>query len=422
MGAGPTRLRILVVGSGGREHALAWALHKEAEVICAPGNPGIAEDVETAPVAVTDQARLVKLARDRAIDLVVIGPEDPLLVGLADRFREAGFRAFGPGADAAQLEGSKVFSKALMAEAGIPTARHGAFEAPEPAKQFASALWAEGSGVVVKASGAALGKGAIVCDSLESANETIDDMLVRCTLGDAGKSIVVEQRLHGPEFSLLTLVSGEQYWSLPVAQDYKAAYDGNEGPNTGGMGSYSPVPSVPRPLVEQAEREVVEPLLRALATRGIDYRGVLFSGLLVHDGRPFCLEYNVRFGDPETQSIVCRLGRGLAAALLACADGREIPPVDVLDNAAVTVVVASRGYPEAPEKGFEVSLPSQPSAKIFHAGTAHKDGRLINSGGRVFGVTGVGSNLAEARLKAYETAKAIQFEGAWFRSDIAASP
>lgn len=411
-------MRILVVGSGGREHALAWALAREAEVICAPGNPGIAGDVETVPVAASDFEGLTQLALDRSIDLVVVGPEDPLIAGLADKLRSEGIAVFGPGADGARLEGSKVFSKALMVEAGIPTARHESFADPQAAKAFARDLFATCRGAVVKASGNALGKGAVVCDTVDEAERVIDAMLVDRSFGEAGSEIVVEQCLHGPEFSLLTLVSGSNYVSLPVAQDHKRAYDGNVGPNTGGMGTFSPVSSVTPDLVALTERSVVEPLLATLVDKGIEFRGVLFSGLLIDGGTPYCLEFNVRFGDPETQSVICRLGHGLAAALHACALGHPIPPIEVRDNAAVTVVVASGGYPDTPLKGFPVTLPDHPGAKIFHAGTAIKDGRLVNSGGRVFGVTGTADTVAEACATAYETAAGITFDGAWYRSDI----
>ncbi|MHB8636236.1 MAG: phosphoribosylamine--glycine ligase [Fimbriimonadaceae bacterium] len=413
-------MRILVVGSGGREHALAWALRKEADVLCAPGNPGIAEDVDVVPVSVADPAGLAALARDRAVDLVVIGPEDPLIAGLADHLRAAGLAVFGPDRAAAHLEGSKAFSKALMVAAGIPTAKHGAFAEPGAAKAFAAELCVQGGGVVVKASGVALGKGALVCDTFDEAQVVIDDMLVRRLFGDAGAKVVIEQRLRGPEFSLLTLISGRRYRSLPVAQDYKRAHDGDVGPNTGGMGGYSPVEWVTPALVERTEREVVEPLLDALDRKGIDFRGVLFAGLLVDSGTPYCLEFNVRFGDPETQSVVHRLGPGFAAALMACAHGEEIPPIEALARAAVTVVVASGGYPDAPRKGFEIALPASPEAKIFYAGTALVDGRLLNSGGRVFAVTGVGVDVHSARESAYRTARAIEFEGAFMRTDIAA--
>ncbi len=412
-------MRILVVGSGAREHALAWRLAMEADVVCAPGNPGIAEDVETTPVATADFAGLTALALDRRVDLVVVGPEDPLIAGLGDHLRTAGLTVFGPGALGAQLEGSKVFSKELMVEARIPTASHHSFAEPGPAKEFARSLFDKCGGAVVKASGAALGKGAIVCDSLAEAQRTIDDLLVHRLLGDAGSEIVVEQRLKGPEFSLLTLVSGRHHWSLPVAQDFKRAFDGDQGGNTGGMGSFSPVGWVPREMVELAERSVVEPLLCSLQNRGIDFRGVVFSGLLVDDGTPYCLEFNVRFGDPEIQSLVRRLGSGFASALTACALGDPIPPVEVLPNAAVTVVVASGGYPDAPRKGFEIILPKKPTAKIFHAGTSVKDGKLVNSGGRVFSVTGIGASVEAARDEAYRTAREIKFEGAFMRGDIA---
>ena len=385
-------------------------------MLCAPGNPGIAEDVETAPVATSDFDGLVDLAR--SCDLAVVGPEDPLVNGLADRFRAEGIATFGPGADGARLEASKAFSKQLMEDARVRTARFQTFTELGPARLFAARLCEPGRGVVVKASGNAVGKGAFVCDSVEEAYEALDGLLIQRSLGDAGRVVVVEERLQGPEFSLLTLVSGTNYRSLPIAQDYKRAHDGGIGPNTGGMGSYSPVVSIDESVALDAEARVVEPILRALKRDGIDFRGVLFSGLLVQGGIPYCLEYNVRFGDPETQSILCRLGNGLFEALLACARGLLIPAVEVTDRAAVTVVVASRGYPNAPEKGFPVELPLDPPAKIFHAGTALKDGVLVNSGGRVFSVTGAGPTVEEARKQAYVTADAIRFEGAWRRSDI----
>jgi phosphoribosylamine--glycine ligase len=412
-------MRILVVGGGGREHALSWALAREAEVICAPGNPGIADDVEVAPVASQDTDGLVALAGQQGVDLVVVGPEDPLVNGLADRLRASQITTFGPGAAGAELEASKAFSKDFMAEAGVPTARFSSFQGSEAALAFVSELAAQGSGVVVKASGNALGKGAIVCEDEQHARETVVAMLDRRAFGDAGSTIVVEERLTGFEFSLLTLVSDSGILSLPVAQDYKRAFDGGLGPNTGGMGSCSPVAAVSAEMVSRTEAEVVLPILAALRARGIQYRGTLFSGLMVHQGRPHCIEYNVRFGDPETQSILNRLGDGFAAALLACAKGEPIPEIGVIDTCAVTVVVASAGYPDAPRKGFPISLPAEPKAKIFHAGTSLADGKLVNSGGRVFGVSGVGPTVAEARAQAYETARQIQFEGAWMRNDIA---
>ena len=409
----------MVVGSGGREHALAWKLAQEAEVHAAPGNPGISQDCIVHDVAATDFQGIVGLAKGLASDLVLIGPENPLIDGLADMLRAEGIATFGPGAAAAQLEGSKAFSKALMREARVPTADFQSFTESAPAREYARDMFEMGRPVVVKASGAALGKGVIMCDEAEEAERAIANMIDDSEFGKAGATIVVEERLRGPEFSLLTLCSDEHFVSLPVAQDYKRALDGDEGPNTGGMGSYSPVPWISDDMVRRAEDEIVRPILGAL--RGTGYRGVLFSGLMVQDGRPYCLEYNVRFGDPETQAIMMRLGSGLAAALLACAKGAPIPRLEVMDQASVCVVVASENYPGAVEKGFQIELPrSVPEGcKLFHAGTAMKDGKLVTNGGRVFGATARGGTLATARESAYKLTKSIKFDGAWCRSDIA---
>jgi len=410
-------MRILVIGSGGREHALCWKLAQEAEVHCAPGNPGIALDCAIHDVAVSDHAGLVALANTLAINLVVVGPENPLIDGLADILRAAGLPTFGPGAESAQLEGSKAFSKALMRGAGVPTASFESFTESAPAQEYARSMFAQGRRVVVKASGAALGKGVIICDSAEDAERAIAQMIDENEFGDAGSTVVVEERLSGPEFSLLTLCSDDQYWSLPVAQDHKRAGDGDTGLNTGGMGTYSPVPWISEALVRQTEEECVRPILQALK----GYRGVLFSGLMVSGGRAYCLEYNVRFGDPETQSVMMRVGRGFADALMACARGESIPPVEVLDRAAVCVVVASANYPGPVKKGVPITLPRSvdSSAKLFHAGTAMKDQQLVTNSGRVFGATAFGDDVEEARARAYELARAVQFEGRWFRNDIA---
>lgn len=412
-------MRVLVVGSGGREHALAWKLAQEAVVHVTPGNPGIAADCTVHGVAASDFQGILGLARSLSVDLVVVGPENPLIDGLADMLREAGIATFGPDAAAAQLEGSKAFSKALMHEAGVPTAAFKSFTESGPAKEFAREMFSEGRPVVIKASGAALGKGVIICDDVESAERAIANMIDDNEFGHAGSTIVVEERLEGPEFSLLTLCSDDHFVSLPVAQDYKRAGDGDLGPNTGGMGSYSPVPWISDALVKETEEKVVRPILAAL--KGTGYRGVLFSGLMVCKGRPYCLEYNVRFGDPETQSVMMRLGKGFANALLACARGEKIPAFEVLDNAAVCVVIASANYPSTIEKGFPIELPSHVAdrAKLFHAGTSMKDGKVVTSGGRVFGATAAGDSLDDARAKAYALARSVKFDGAWFRRDIA---
>lgn len=408
-------MKILLVGSGGREHALAWKLAQEAEVIAAPGNPGIAKVARCAGVPPGDQEAIVSLALREAADLVVIGPEDPLIAGLADRIRDAGVACFGPGAEGARLEGSKAFAKQLMREAKVPTAEFGVFTDPGEARKFAA-----GRAVAVKASGAALGKGVVVCSSQREAEVAIDSMLVDRIFGEAGSTIVVEERLSGPEFSLLTLCSEGEFRSLPVAQDYKRALDGDRGPNTGGMGSRSPVPWLTDDIVRRAEREVVRPILDALAKRGVSYRGVLFSGLMLHEDTPHCLEFNVRFGDPETQSVVLRLGSGLAAALAACAAGQSIPEIEVRANAAVTVVLASAGYPGSYEKGKPIAIGAlPPGTEAFQAGTVLVEGQLATHGGRVIAVSSSAATLEDARATAYAAADAIEFEGKTYRRDIA---
>ena len=416
-------MRVLVVGSGGREHALAWKFAQDSDVIVTPGNPGIAEDAECVELGPPTPEKIVELCSERGIDLVVVGPEDPLIRGFADVLRGRGLSAFGPGREAAQLEGSKAFSKTVMQEAGIPTARFGAFGDVDGAKRFARQLADSGSLPVVKASGNALGKGVVVANSLEEAEMAIEAMLVGREFGAAGETVVIEERLTGYEFSLLTICTGTEFYSLPVAQDFKRAQDGDRGPNTGGMGSYSPVPSVPTDCVRLAEESAVAPLLAYLKSKNIDYRGTLFSGFMVQNGRPYCLEYNVRFGDPETQSIVRRLGTGFTAALKAAADGDPIPPIEVLDNHAVTVVLASDGYPGKFAKGMAITIPEflDPAVKLFHAGTIYSDGQFVTSGGRVLGVSAVGRSLEEARDAAYRACAQIEFEGKSYRRDIAAS-
>ena len=413
-------MRILVVGGGGREHALAWKLAQEAEVIVAPGNPGIAQDAETVPIPVTDQDALIRLALDRQVDLVVVGPEDPLIAGLADRLREAGVPTFGPGALGAKLEGSKAFSKELMFEAGVPTAEFLSFHNANEAKTYARERFADGRPVVVKASGQALGKGVTVCDTIDEAEAAIDAMMVERVFGDAGTQVVVEERLQGFEFSLLTIVGDHNFVSLPVAQDYKRAHDGDLGPNTGGMGTYSPVAAVTHELVREAEERVVAPVLRRLNELGYTYRGVLFSGLMVDGDDLRCLEYNVRFGDPETQTVMHRIGTGLARALYQSATGEIIEAPEVKDNAAVTVVVASGGYPGEIIRGLPVDLSGLRSdVKAFHAGTKLIDGQLVTNGGRVFAITADGATLDDARERAYAGAEAVRFDSAFFRRDIA---
>lgn len=378
-------------------------------------------DVECVAVSGSDFNGIADLARSRSVDLVVVGPEDFLIEGLADNLRAADLAVYGPGREGARLEASKAYSKQLMEKAGVPTARYASFDDPVKAKDFARKLADTGAMPVIKASGNALGKGVIVANTLEEALNAIDLMMVDREFGAAGSTVVVEERLLGFEFSLLTICSGTHFQSLPVAQDYKRALDGDRGPNTGGMGTYSPIPSVPADLVREAEARVVKPMLDQLAASGTDYRGTLFSGFMVQDGKPFCIEYNVRFGDPETQTVMRRLGGGFADALLAAAKGQPIPEVEVLDHAAVTVVMASGGYPGNYQKGHPIQIPQDlaTEVKVFHAGTAQKDGQLVTNGGRVLGVSAVGETHARARAAAYAACGRIQFEGAHYRKDIA---
>jgi phosphoribosylamine--glycine ligase len=413
-------MKVFVVGGGAREHAICWKLNAEGhEVACAPGNPGISEVADVYVVAVNDRRTLLDTVTKFEPDLVVIGPEDPLIAGMADMFREHGFAVFGPGQDAARLEGSKAFAKDLMKRSDVPTARYQIFSDPGAARTYASSEFAEGRAVVVKASGAALGKGVIVCDSVEEAHAAIETMLTELNFGEAGRTIVIEQRLDGQELSLLTLVSGQEIWSLPVAQDYKRIGEGNLGPNTGGMGSVSPVEWVSPELVSKAEELVVRPILSALADLEIDYRGVLFSGLMICDDQVYCLEYNVRFGDPETQSVLLRLGDGFGEMLLACARGDLIPEVEVRADTACTVVVASEGYPGDYEKGRAMEIGAVlDGVEIFHAGTALANETLQTNGGRVVAVSATGVDLEEARAKAYAGVGAVKFAGMQYRKDI----
>lgn len=407
-------MRVLIVGSGGREHALAWKLAQEAEVFASPGNPGIAQ------VGTCLSGDPLTIATDLKPDLVVVGPENPLIDGLGDRLRAGGIPTFGPGAAGAKLEASKAYAKERMSKAGIPTAAYQSFQEAEAARHYAAHRFGQGFQLAVKASGAALGKGVVVCSTLNEASEAIDMMMVDRELGDAGDTVVLEDRLVGREFSLLSVCSGTEFVSLPVAQDYKRSLDGDRGPNTGGMGTYSPAPWVSDDLLRRTEAEVVAPLLASLASDGIDYRGVLFSGLMVVDDRPYCLEYNVRFGDPETQSVVRRLGSGFLDLLMAAADGRSLPRPEVLDNASITVVLASGGYPGSYAKGLAIHLPSElpDGVEIFHAGTSSSGGLLVTSGGRVLGISAAAAMAEAARAAAYSAVDTIQFEGRTFRTDI----
>jgi phosphoribosylamine--glycine ligase len=415
-------MRILVVGGGGREHALCWRLAASGhEVMVAPGNPGAAQVATVVDVAVDDHDGLVALALAREVDLVVVGPEAPLVAGLADRLRTRGLTVFGPSAAAARLEGSKAFSKDFFRRHGIRTAE---FRVCADMAAVDQALAALGGDVVVKADGLAAGKGVVVCEGEDEARQAARAMLEARRFGQAGLVVVIERRLRGRELSVMALADGTRCAMLPPVEDHKAIFDGDRGPNTGGMGTVSPVAWVGDALLERVRREILEPTLAGLRADEIDFRGVLYAGLIVDEsGAPWLLEYNCRFGDPEIQPVAARLEADLGVWLFGAAIGR-LPDGEpaVSRRAAVCVVLASRGYPGEPSMGDAITGADQAGADVvvFHAGTAVVGARLVTAAGRVLGVTGVGDTVAEARARAYQAVAGISFDGMQLRSDIGA--
>ncbi|MEY2668080.1 MAG: hypothetical protein RJA59_718 [Pseudomonadota bacterium] len=416
-------MRILVVGGGGREHALVWKISQSPlaeKVFCAPGNPGTARHAENVAVAADDVEGLVRWAAGNRIDFVVVGPEAPLVLGLADRLSEAGIAVFGASAGAARLEGSKAFAKEIMAAAGIPTAAHGAFDALGPALAHARAA---GGRVVVKADGLAAGKGVVVCGDVEEAEAALRSILVDRIHGASGARVVVEERLTGPEASVIALCDGERVRVLPAAQDHKRIFDDDQGPNTGGMGAFSPTPNVDAALLADVERSVLLPTLREMARRGTPFRGALYAGLMLTPDGPKVLEFNARFGDPETQPILMRLAGDLVPALLAAARG-DLSGVtlEVDPRAAVGVVMAAEGYPGRVTVGDAIEGtdgPFPPGVQVFQAGTRRApDGSIVTSGGRVLTVCALGADRSEAAARAYQALSGVKFRGAQFRRDI----
>ena len=415
-------MNLLVVGGGGREHALCWKLAQSprlTRLVAAPGNPGIARHAVCVAVSVDDHDGVVRLAERERADLVVIGPEVPLVAGLADRLRDKGFAVFGPGAPAAALEGSKAFAKDLMARAGIPTARYATFTDPGAARTFAREL---GAPVVVKADGLAAGKGAIVCATLAEAEAAIARCLERREFGAAGATIVVEEFLRGEEASFFAVSNGGACVALGAAQDHKTVFDGDRGPNTGGMGAFTPVASLDAALHARIMRTIVEPTFAAIAREGAPYRGVLYVGLMLTAEGPKVIEYNVRFGDPECQALVATMEGDLLLLLDAAARGAPLPAPAPTARAAVCVVVASGGYPGrhptgAPIDGID-EAERVPGVVVFHAGTAMRDGRLVTAGGRVLGVTATAESVPAAIEHVYAAASRIRFDGMHYRRDI----
>jgi len=418
-------MKILLVGSGGREHALAWKISQSplcGRLLCAPGNAGIARHAEPVDIAADDVAVLLQFARRESVDLVVVGPEAPLVGGLVDLCAAAGIRAFGPSRAAAQLEGSKCFAKDLLHAHGIPTAEYQAFDYVEAAKDYVATLTPP---VVVKADGLAAGKGVIICHSRDEAGEWIDAMLIGSRFGSAGGRVVIEECLTGEEASILAFTDGRTIATMPSSQDHKRIFDRDQGPNTGGMGAYSPAPVVTSEVYDKIERDVLIPTIHAMNIEDKPYRGVLYVGLMIEDDDPKVLEYNVRFGDPETQPVLMRLKSDLLPVLLSTVDG-TLDQADIAwdDRPAVCVVMASKGYPGDYRKGFPIEGIADAEAlgdvKVFHAGTAEKNGRIVTNGGRVLGVTALGDDLPSAIRRAYEAVGKITFEGAHYRKDIGA--
>ncbi|MBS1709400.1 MAG: phosphoribosylamine--glycine ligase [Armatimonadetes bacterium] len=413
-------MRTLVVGTGAREHALCWKLAQDGEAICAPGNAGIQDDYPTFDVSVRDHVGLIELAKRTSPDFVVVGPEDPLVDGLADVFRAAGFPVVGPDKKWARIEGSKAFTKELMASAGVPTALALTTSDHSAALGHVRREYAEGRQVAVKADGTALGKGVVVCDTLEQAEDVLYRFMVHGEIGESGRTVVLEERLVGREFSLICLCNETGFQSLPVAQDYKRAFDNDEGLNTGGMGTYSPVDWVTADTVRETEQRVIAPLLEEVKRRGGAFRGVLFAGLMATPNGLKCLEYNVRFGDPEIETLVRRMGAGFGDALAAVANGWPIPPVAILDGAAVTVMLASGGYPGAYAKGKPITIgPLPKGVVVFHAGTTYLGDEVVTAGGRVLAVSAAAPTIAEARALVYRGVEQMNFEGIQYRTDIA---
>ncbi|HUH03616.1 MAG TPA: phosphoribosylamine--glycine ligase [Kofleriaceae bacterium] len=416
-------MHILVVGGGGREHALVWRLARAGHrVVAAPGNPGIAAIAECAPIGAGDLDGLEALALERHVDLVVIGPEAPLVAGLGDRLRARGLLVFGPSRAAAQLEGSKTFSKEFFARHGIRSAD---FATVTGMAELDAAIARLGDRVVVKADGLAAGKGVVVCSSRDQARAAARRMLEERAFGEAGQRVVIEQRLEGHELSVMALTDGTRYEVLAQAEDHKTIFDGDRGPNTGGMGTVSPAPWATEALIDRVRREIFDPTLTGLAGDGLDYRGVLYAGIMVApDGVPWILEYNCRFGDPETQPVMCRFASDPGEWLAGAAAG-ALPTGSIQwdARAAVCVVLAAADYPEAPRKGDRISGLDELEADdlvVFHAGTALVNGSLVTAGGRVLGVTALGADVTAARARAYAAVDRIEFEGKQFRRDIGA--
>ena len=413
-------MKVLVVGSGGREHAIVWALSKSprvTELYCAPGNAGIAQLATCVKVGATDMEGMVSWAKENGMDFVMVAPDDPLALGMVDAFEAAGIPAFGPRKNAAIIEASKAFSKELMRKYYIPTAKYATFTDMDDAIAY---IHAEGAPIVVKADGLALGKGVTVAATEEEAVEAVREMMADNKFGASGSTVVIEECMTGPEVTVLCFADGEHIVPMPSSQDHKRAFDGNVGPNTGGMGAISPVACYTPEIAERCRKEIFEPTMAAMKAEGRPFQGVLYFGLMLTPDGPKVVEYNARFGDPECQALLSRLDTDLMDILEACVNG-TLDQLDIRwkEEAACCLVLASGGYPTAYEKGKVITgLAQVENAVVFHAGTAEKDGQIVTSGGRVLGVTALGADLDQAIKNAYAAAKPIHFDKMHFRTDI----
>jgi len=416
-------MKVLVVGSGGREHTLIWKINQSSvvsKIYCAPGNGGINTLAECVDIEATDIMSLKKFAEKEGIDLTVVGPELPLTLGIVDEFEKEGLRIFGAGKKAAEIEGSKSFAKDLMQKYGVPTAEYHTFTSRDEAVEYIKRI---GVPIVVKADGLAAGKGVIPAQSMEEALDAIDLIMVKKAFGEAGEKVVIEEFLTGEEASFLVFTDGEEVVPLPTSQDHKPIFDGDKGPNTGGMGAYSPAPIITGELHARIMKEIIVPTIKGMAAEGREYRGVLYAGLMINHGKAKVLEFNARFGDPETQPLLMRMKGDIIPVLEATIDGNlSRIKVEWDERASVCVVMASKGYPGSYQKGFEINGIENASkiknVEVFHAGTTIKEGKIIANGGRVLGVTALGERINEAIDLAYDGVKEIQWNGVYYRQDI----
>ena len=416
-------MKVLVVGSGGREHAIVWRLKKNnniEKIYCAPGNAGIGLDAECVPIGAMEFDKLVDFAKKENIDFTIIGMDDPLVGGVVDAFEKEGLRVFGPRKNAAIIEGSKAFSKDLMKKYGIPTAKYESFTDYEEAKKY---LDSQEMPIVIKADGLALGKGVLICMTREEAEEGLKEIMLDKKFGSAGNAVVIEEFLQGPEVSVLSFCDGKTVVPMVSAQDHKRALDGDKGLNTGGMGTFSPSVFYTEEMNEECMKTIFQPTVDAMAKEGRPFVGILYFGLMLTKDGMKVIEYNARFGDPETQVVLPRLKTDLLEIMEACVDGKLADMnIEWYDNAAVCVVLASGGYPVEYEKGFEIKgleeIKKYNNIVVFHAGTAEKDGKLVTNGGRVLGITGIADNINEAIKTAYEGVEIVDFDKKHFRTDI----